>query len=701
MPTKYSDLEIGLSRRDDLAYSVSFRLARPESDDTLSEKGEISRAVLNPDDFTDALAGPKDYGKRLTECFFSVPQIKEWYTKFSAMALSQPDMGLRVRLNIGMDAWELHRIHWELLCEPETEFPIATSQNTLLSRYLSSSDVRPSLLKSRNEMKALVVIANPTDLVAGKQPEPIDANGELQRAEQGLKDIPVTPFPKPGSHERATLKNIIAEFSKDDYDILYLVCHGSFNNSKEPMLWLEADEDGKTKRTSGWEFALDLKNLVHRPKLIVLASCESAGTETGNALSAFGPVLVDVAGVPAVLAMQGRISMKTVEQFMPVFFSGLHEHGYIDQALASARGMVRSNDDFWMPVLYMRLISGRLWYVPGYTVADNEKFRIWTVLGRQINNQAMTPIVGPGVFQPLLGSMREIAQSWAQKFKYPMAVYEHDSIPKVGQFLSSLEDKTKLDVVEDLKHSLRQDIQKDFERFLPEHLRHPHEPDAGELISAIGAARRRNNPYDSYNILARLPVKVYITTNLSDLLYDSLKEVGKEPRVMICPWNSHTEKKYNREDDFEPDKDHPLIFHMFGRLDEPRSVVLTEDDYFDFLLGYSRNARIIPGPVLGALADQAWLFLGFQMEDWGFRLLFRSILARQSGGAPDDIKHVAAQFVPEEGSIADSDGAQRYMQEYFGKKQRINLYWGSAEEFLKELSAQKDLTKYMVDGQPT
>ena len=130
---------------------------------------------------------------------------------------------------------------------------------------------------------------------------------------------------------------------------------------------------------------------------------------------------------------------------------------------------------------------------------------------------------------------------------------------------------------------------------------------------------------------------------------------------------------------------------MFGRLDEPDSLVLTADDYFDFLLGYSRNAAIMPGPVIEALADSAWLFLGFQMEAWGFRVLFRSILSREGGGASDDIKHVAAQFVPEEGSIVDSDGAQRYLEKYFGKKPPINLYWGSAEEFLKELAKHMDL----------
>jgi hypothetical protein len=269
MPTKYADLEIGLSRRDDLVYTVSFRLLRPETDDTLQERGQILQATLSPDHFTDALADPKDYGRRLTEQFFSEPGVLRWYTSYTSMVLGQADMGLRLRLYVSLDAPELHRIHWELLCEPGTDSPIATNQNILFSRYLTSTDVRPSLLKSRDDMKALVLIANPSDLGTGKLPAKIDAAGELARARQGLKDIPITAFPKTDDGERATLNNIITKCSEDQYDILYLVCHGSFNESRDPMLYLE-DEEGKTKRTSGRDFAVRLKELLHRPKLIVL-----------------------------------------------------------------------------------------------------------------------------------------------------------------------------------------------------------------------------------------------------------------------------------------------------------------------------------------------------------------------------------------------------------------------------------------------
>ena len=57
--------------------------------------------------------------------------------------------------------------------------------------------------------------------------------------------------------------------------------------------------------------------------------------------------------------------------------------------------------------------------------------------------------------------------------------------------------------------------------------------------------------------------------------------------------------------------------------------MLTEDDYFDFLIGVTANKDLIPKPVRRALADSALLFLGFQLDDWDFRVLFRSIAGQE------------------------------------------------------------------------
>ncbi|HEX5690098.1 MAG TPA: CHAT domain-containing protein, partial [Roseiflexaceae bacterium] len=146
---------------------------------------------------------------------------------------------------------------------------------------------------------------------------------------------------------------------RDGSDILYLVAHGTVKDG-EAYIWLENDEGG-VGRISGTELVERIQSLSDRPILVVLASCQSAGAgQTNGVLAAIGPRLA-AAGVAAVLAMQGNISMQTVADFMPVFFRELRRDGQIDRAMAAARASVLDRPDWWMPVLFLRVQNGRLW----------------------------------------------------------------------------------------------------------------------------------------------------------------------------------------------------------------------------------------------------------------------------------------------------------------------------------------------------
>jgi hypothetical protein len=105
-----------------------------------------------------------------------------------------------------------------------------------------------------------------------------------------------------------------------------------------------------------------------KPALIVFASCQSAGEgsplATGGMLAALGPQLAQ-AGVPAVVAMQGDLCMRTASELMPTLFTEPRRDGRIDRALAVARNHVRDASDAWMPALFTRLRSGRIWAARG------------------------------------------------------------------------------------------------------------------------------------------------------------------------------------------------------------------------------------------------------------------------------------------------------------------------------------------------
>jgi hypothetical protein len=120
-------------------------------------------------------------------------------------------------------------------------------------------------------------------------------------------------------------------------------------------------------------------------------------------------------------------------------------------------------------------------------------------------------------------------------------------------------------------------------------------------------------------------------------------------------------------------------------MNEPLSVVLTEDDYFNFMIGVTRNRELIPKDVLEALVNSALLFIGFQLDDWQFRALFHSLLDQQGSLLRGGYPHVAVQIEPEEGRILEPERARRYLEDYFAKGAEISLYWGSTEDFMAEL----------------
>ncbi len=231
-------------------------------------------------------------------------------------------------------------------------------------------------MRRKGELRALVVIASPNNL-ADYQLQSINVDEEIKRSSDSLENIPLISLPIKEKNENATLKNIIRYLRGGskvlDPNILYLVCHGTLVEG-ESWLFLE-DENGGVKRISGSDFVTQINELRNRPSLIILGSCESAGTTTGNALTALGPRLAE-AGIPAVLAMQGKISMKTLNEFMPTFFNTLQQFGEVDHAVAVARANIRDYYDHWMPTLFMRLKSGRIWYSPGFS-QEEKGFYTW------------------------------------------------------------------------------------------------------------------------------------------------------------------------------------------------------------------------------------------------------------------------------------------------------------------------------------
>ncbi len=673
-----ADLEISLHRHGAEMYSIEARFSQPESDADI-RLGQAQPVLAQFDlDALRALADPAAYGQALTQSLFADPAMRDIFVQACASAQTQ-QAPLRLRLFIGPTAPELHALYWETLRHPQDDSPLSTNENILFSRYLSSTDWRPVRLRPKGKLEAIVVIANPANL-SDYNLAAVDVAGELERARASLGAIPVTTLPTKGNG--ATLNNLAACLRDERHDILYLGCHSVFARG-EPWLWLE-DNAGNAARVSGNELVARMQELRQRPRLIVLASCQSAGSGQGNVLAALGPRLAEI-GIPAVLAMQGYVTAATIAKLLPIFFEELQRDGQIDRALAAARGAVRNQPDYWMPALFTRLKSGRIWYVPGF--GRQEEFEKWPALGRHIKKKECTPLIGHGLNEPLFGSLRDIARRWAETYRYPLEPHEQEDLPQVAQYLA-VKQNPKF-AREEFGEYLRQELQRRYAFALPDHLKQDELWSPDQLLAAIESAAAQlwgNDPAAPHKVLAELRLPIYITACADNLLANALTLAGAQPQIRLCPWNKWILKKQDLwlyEDDPTPLK--PLVYHLFGHLCEPRSLVLTEDDYFDYLIGVTANKKSIPEVVRAAMTSTALVFVGFRMNDRDFRALLRILVAQEGGEQRKEYSHAAAQIEPEESRLADIRAARRYLEEYFKKSEEISLYWGSADEFLKEL----------------
>ena len=296
------------------------------------------------------------YGEALTALLCADARVATALGK--AIAAAQGAAApLRLRLDLDERDPALHALRWEALRDPSAPGrPLLGSERVRLSRFLGSSDMEPVRLRDRAELRALIVVANPAGL-ASFQLAPLDVYGEVERAQAALGALPSTVVAQ--SEGRPATLGAIVEALREGPAILYLVAHGTLLGDT-PYLWLENDQ-GKVARVSGQTLVEQLQALERRPALVVLGSCQSGGNgSAGGALAALGPRLV-AAGIPAVLAMQGDVAQASVARFMPVFFRELLRDGQVDRATAAGRAALADGEDWWQPVLWVRVADGRLW----------------------------------------------------------------------------------------------------------------------------------------------------------------------------------------------------------------------------------------------------------------------------------------------------------------------------------------------------
>jgi hypothetical protein len=314
----------------------------------------------------------------------------------------------------------------------------------------------------------------------------------------------------------------------------------------------------------------------------------------------------------------------------------------------------------------------------------------WRTLLRRIKAGKFTPIISYRVSDHHFDEQDHIVETWAGELGYPMP--DQENLPKVAQFVTSTSPDAlaaKEDYIEFLKERLlnkARDAEGSDSAFLDTLEDELDELSFSDVASRLGYPHYDDPLENPLRILAELPLPIYITTNYATFMEEALKGAGKKPRTEICYWNEDIEgdidSVFDEDPDYQPSEEEPLVFHVHGLDAFPASLVLTEDDYLDFLVSISADPDLVPKRISQALVDSSLLLIGYQLHDWDFRTIFRGLIT--SKRASRRMLSVSLQIDPEGTEGGNPKEIKNYFQKYF-QNLNFEIYWGDPQSFMQDL----------------
>ena len=128
---------------------------------------------------------------------------------------------------------------------------------------------------------------------------------------------------------------------------------------------------------------------------------------------------------------------------------------------------------------------------------------------------------------------------------------------------------------------------------------------------------------DFYFQLAELPLHLIINTTPDNFMERALREKGKA--CVTHHYNFQRDSQQTIEADMIT-QDRPMVYNLFGTMQEAESLVLTDSNQLEFIRNVVKDDPRIPDEILGHFDHRkTYVFLGFDLENWQFRLLLDSL----------------------------------------------------------------------------
>lgn len=323
----------------------------------------------------------------------------------------------------------------------------------------------------------------------------------------------------------------------------------------------------------------------------------------------------------------------------------------------------------------------------------------WSFLTELISMGKCTPLLSNSVILDYVFDGQNVNMLWADHIEYPMP--DKDNLAHVSQYLSVIngdEFLAKVNYLTFLKRLLlAQARENTIAQMDATYLATLNEEigrlTVSQVIKRLGFHNFSDKSNNALSILASLPFPVYLTTSYHCLLEDVLTAVGKTPHTDYYRWSEELEESHfvDATAAIKPSVEQPLVYHLFGVDSNPGSLVLTEENHFEFFEHIAHDlerSQGVPDAVRHALAASSLFMLGYDLQSWAFRVLFRGpIKAIFNQRRPLSL---SIQFEPQpEAGVTNTDSVRRYLNDYF-RGYKFNIFWGDVSSFMQQLQSHWD-----------
>jgi hypothetical protein len=262
----------------------------------------------------------------------------------------------KLRLRMRIENPTIASLPLEFLYREKGNYYLSTNPDTVLSRYLNLALPQERVRKREGPLHMLVILSEPGDL--GK----FDAPSWDALIREALAKPLASSVLTIQTVLRATRKEIRNALLEKKPDIIQFVGHGVYKEDKGHIALM--DDLGDSWLVDEQAFANLFQGYDDNLGLLCLTACESAQSSNPQSFMGIAPQLVE-RGVPAVVAMQYEVQVKTARVFLEDFYTSIAAHKPVDWAVQMARNAVAlefnlDNREFATPVLYMRAKDGNV-----------------------------------------------------------------------------------------------------------------------------------------------------------------------------------------------------------------------------------------------------------------------------------------------------------------------------------------------------